>query len=114
MHYQLRVYTLCMYCELDLHIMPRIPINCRVLRVYVFQSVKITPQERLKKKMQALLNRQCELTANTLQLCVLKQTFASTDKADKKAEQLRIEKMEQQRQDREDEIREMSLKLRRK
>ena len=36
------------------------------------------------------------------------------DKADKKAEQLRIEKMEQQRQDREDEIREMSLKLRRK
>lgn len=37
-----------------------------------------------------------------------------SDKADKKAEQLRIEKMEQQRQDREDEIREMSLKLRRK
>ncbi|KAK0163324.1 hypothetical protein PV327_007019 [Microctonus hyperodae] len=55
---------------------------------------KITPQERLKKKMQALLNRQY--------------------KADKKAEQARIEKMEQQRQDREDEIREMSLKLRRK
>ncbi|XP_015109649.1 CLK4-associating serine/arginine rich protein [Diachasma alloeum] len=58
------------------------------------KSVKITPQERLKKKMQALLNRQY--------------------KADKKAEQARIEKMEQQRQDREDEIREMSLKLRRK
>ncbi|XP_043800837.1 CLK4-associating serine/arginine rich protein-like isoform X2 [Apis laboriosa] len=58
------------------------------------KSLKITPQERLKKKMQALLNRQY--------------------KADKKAEQLRIEKMEQQRQDREDEIREMSLKLRRK
>ncbi|XP_015587906.1 CLK4-associating serine/arginine rich protein [Cephus cinctus] len=58
------------------------------------KSSKITPQERLKKKMQALLNRQY--------------------KADKKAEQLRIEKMEQQRQDREDEIREMSLKLRRK
>ncbi|KAG7199428.1 hypothetical protein KM043_014056 [Ampulex compressa] len=58
------------------------------------KSIKITPQERLKKKMQALLNRQY--------------------KADKKAEQLRIEKMEQQRQDREDEIREMSLKLRRK
>lgn len=37
-----------------------------------------------------------------------------SDKADKKAEQLRIEKMEQQRQDREDEIREMSLKLRRR
>ncbi|XP_076301147.1 uncharacterized protein LOC143219160 isoform X1 [Lasioglossum baleicum] len=58
------------------------------------KSLKITPQERLKKKMQALLNKQY--------------------KADKKAEQLRIEKMEQQRQDREDEIREMSLKLRRK
>ncbi|XP_066587182.1 CLK4-associating serine/arginine rich protein [Prorops nasuta] len=58
------------------------------------KSAKITPQERLKKKMQTLLNRQY--------------------KADKKAEQLRIEKMEQQRQDREDEIREMSLKLRRK
>ncbi|KAK0085030.1 hypothetical protein PV325_005923 [Microctonus aethiopoides] len=58
------------------------------------KSSKITPQERLKKKMQALLNRQY--------------------KADKKAEQARIEKMEQQRQDREDEIREMSLKLRRK
>ncbi|XP_029033069.1 CLK4-associating serine/arginine rich protein-like isoform X1 [Osmia bicornis bicornis] len=58
------------------------------------KSLKITPQERLKKKMQALLNRQY--------------------KADKKAEQLRIEKMEQQRQDREDEIREMSLKLRKK
>ncbi|KAI4487232.1 hypothetical protein M0804_005381 [Polistes exclamans] len=58
------------------------------------KSLKITPQERLKKKMQALLNRQY--------------------KADKKAEQLRIEKKEQQRQDREDEIREMSLKLRRK
>lgn len=40
--------------------------------------------------------------------------FYFLDKADKKAEQLRIEKMEQQRQDREDEIREMSLKLRRK
>ncbi|XP_011505335.1 PREDICTED: CLK4-associating serine/arginine rich protein, partial [Ceratosolen solmsi marchali] len=58
------------------------------------KSLKITPQERLKKKMQTLLNRQY--------------------KADKKAEQARIEKMEQQRQDREDEIREMSLKLRRK
>lgn len=44
----------------------------------------------------------------------LKKRYVLSDKADKKAEQLRIEKMEQQRQDREDEIREMSLKLRRK
>lgn len=26
----------------------------------MFQAIKITPQERLKKKMQALLNRQCK------------------------------------------------------
>ncbi|XP_071555755.1 uncharacterized protein [Temnothorax nylanderi] len=82
---------------------PKTPINTSVNKPKAglstnsgggHKSLKITPQERLKKKMQALLNRQY--------------------KADKKAEQLRIEKMEQQRQDREDEIREMSLKLRRK
>ncbi|XP_011062645.1 PREDICTED: CLK4-associating serine/arginine rich protein isoform X1 [Acromyrmex echinatior] len=82
---------------------PKTPINTSVNKPKAglstnsgggHKSLKITPQERLKKKMQVLLNRQY--------------------KADKKAEQLRIEKMEQQRQDREDEIREMSLKLRRK
>ncbi|PNF25018.1 CLK4-associating serine/arginine rich protein [Cryptotermes secundus] len=55
---------------------------------------KLTPQERLKKKMQALLNRQY--------------------KADKRAERMRHEKQEQERQDREDELREMAIKLRRR
>ncbi|KAJ9586229.1 hypothetical protein L9F63_020138 [Diploptera punctata] len=55
---------------------------------------KLTPQERLKKKMQALLNRQY--------------------KADKRAERIRHEKQEQERQDREDELREMAIKLRRR
>ncbi|XP_067011375.1 CLK4-associating serine/arginine rich protein [Anabrus simplex] len=55
---------------------------------------KLTPQERLKKKMQVLLNRQF--------------------KADKRAERMRHEKQEQERQDREDELREMAIKLRRR
>ncbi|XP_073982212.1 uncharacterized protein isoform X3 [Rhodnius prolixus] len=55
---------------------------------------KITPQERLKKKMQALLNKQY--------------------KADKKAEREKREKVEQERIDREDEMREMSIKLRKR
>uniref|UniRef100_T1IQN1 Suppressor of white apricot N-terminal domain-containing protein n=1 Tax=Strigamia maritima TaxID=126957 RepID=T1IQN1_STRMM len=54
----------------------------------------LTPQEKLKRKMQAALNRQY--------------------KADKKAEQKKIEKLEQERQDREEELREMAIKLRRR
>ncbi|CAG2055165.1 unnamed protein product, partial [Timema podura] len=55
---------------------------------------KATPQERLKRKMQVLLNKQY--------------------KADKRAERERYEKQEQERQDREDELREMAIKLRRR
>ncbi|XP_054262730.1 CLK4-associating serine/arginine rich protein [Macrosteles quadrilineatus] len=55
---------------------------------------KMSLQERLKKKRQALINRQY--------------------KADKKAERLRLEKAEQERQDREDEMREISIKMRRR
>uniref|UniRef100_A0A224XL85 Putative swap mrna splicing regulator n=1 Tax=Panstrongylus lignarius TaxID=156445 RepID=A0A224XL85_9HEMI len=55
---------------------------------------KMTPQERLKRKMQALLNKQY--------------------KADKKAEREKREKVEQERIDREDEMREMSIKLRKR
>ncbi|XP_039293217.1 CLK4-associating serine/arginine rich protein [Nilaparvata lugens] len=56
--------------------------------------VKSTPQERLKKKMQALLNRQY--------------------KADKRAERERLEKAEQDRLDRAEEMREISIKMRRR
>ncbi|XP_063228768.1 CLK4-associating serine/arginine rich protein-like isoform X2 [Bacillus rossius redtenbacheri] len=55
---------------------------------------KIAPQERLKRKMQILLNKQF--------------------KADKRAERLRYAKQEQERQDREDELRMMAIKLRRR
>ncbi|KAG1676488.1 CLK4-associating serine/arginine rich protein [Nymphon striatum] len=55
---------------------------------------KLTPQERLKRKMQLALNKQY--------------------KADKVAEQRKILKQEKMQKAREDELREMSIKLRRK
>uniref|UniRef100_A0A0A9XD10 CLK4-associating serine/arginine rich protein n=3 Tax=Lygus hesperus TaxID=30085 RepID=A0A0A9XD10_LYGHE len=55
---------------------------------------KLTPQERLKRKMQALINKQY--------------------KADKRAEREKREKVEQERIDREDEMREISIKLRKR
>nr|CAD7261745.1 unnamed protein product [Timema shepardi] len=69
------------------------PPGGEVTRLLVLQS-KATPQERLKRKMQVLLNKQY--------------------KADKRAERERYEKQEQERQDREDELREMAIKLRRR
>uniref|UniRef100_T1I1J4 DRY_EERY domain-containing protein n=1 Tax=Rhodnius prolixus TaxID=13249 RepID=T1I1J4_RHOPR len=64
------------------------------VKIHTSGISKITPQERLKKKMQALLNKQY--------------------KADKKAEREKREKVEQERIDREDEMREMSIKLRKR
>ncbi|XP_022242303.1 CLK4-associating serine/arginine rich protein-like isoform X2 [Limulus polyphemus] len=55
---------------------------------------KLTPQEKLKRKMQALLNKQY--------------------KADKRAQQEKQEKQEQERQDRAEELREMAIRLRQK
>ncbi|XP_034325064.2 CLK4-associating serine/arginine rich protein [Magallana gigas] len=58
------------------------------------QVNKLTPQERLKRRMQAALNRQY--------------------KADKKADIERQNKMEQERQDREEELRVRTLEMRRR
>jgi uncharacterized membrane protein (DUF106 family) len=57
-------------------------------------GVKLTPQERLKRKMQAALNKQL--------------------KADKEAEKVRQEKLDQERMEREETLREMSIKYRRR
>ncbi|KZS13086.1 Uncharacterized protein APZ42_021810 [Daphnia magna] len=54
----------------------------------------LTPQERLKRKMQAALNKQY--------------------KADKRAEKEKLQKVEQERVNREEEMRELALRLRRK
>ncbi|XP_046652107.1 CLK4-associating serine/arginine rich protein-like isoform X1 [Daphnia pulicaria] len=54
----------------------------------------MTPQERLKRKMQAALNKQY--------------------KADKRAEKEKLQKVEQERMNREEEMRELALRLRRK
>jgi hypothetical protein len=57
-------------------------------------GAKLTPQERLKRRMQAALNKQL--------------------RADKEAEKTRIERLEQERMDREETLREMSIKYRRR
>ncbi|CAG7732412.1 unnamed protein product [Allacma fusca] len=57
-------------------------------------SAKLTPQERLKRRMQLALNRQL--------------------KADKEAEKSRIEKQVQERLEREESLRELSIKYRRR
>ena len=103
---------------------------------------KMTPQERLKKKMQTLLNKQCMVNLLyflvPLQRKLLKFNFnyfqdwlrihdgtsvgfitqlfffSFIDKADKKAEREKREKEEKERLDREDEMREMSIKLRKR
>jgi len=41
-------------------------------------------------------------------------SFAFSDKADKRAEKARLEKAEQERMDREEELREIAIKLRRR
>lgn len=56
--------------------------------------MKLTPQERLKKKMQIALSKQY--------------------KADKKAEVMRIEKIEQEKMDREEELRQRAVEMRRR
>lgn len=55
---------------------------------------KLTPQERLKRKMQAALSRQL--------------------KADKEAEKVRQEKQDQERHAREESLRELTIKYRRR
>lgn len=57
-------------------------------------SSTLTPQERLRRRMQAALNRQY--------------------KADKKAELQKLERVEQERQDREDELRSRVMEMRRR
>lgn len=57
-------------------------------------TIKLTPQERLKRKMQIALSKQL--------------------KADKDAERVRNERLEQERLDREESLREISIKYRRK
>lgn len=60
----------------------------------IVQNSKLTPQERLKKKMQAQLSRQY--------------------KADKKERITKTSKLEQERLDREEEIRSLALEMRRR
>lgn len=59
-----------------------------------FTQPKLTPQEKLKRKMQIALNKQY--------------------KADKKAEILKLEKMEQEKLDREEELRQRAMEMRRR
>lgn len=73
---------------------------------------KFNPRDRLKKKMQTLLNKQCKID---WVFCVTQTNKISfTVKADKLAEIERTERQIQQQQEREDEMRELALKLRRR
>ena len=70
-------------------------------------------QERLKRKRQALLNKQCKNFV--FFKFVKKKKFEKIPvKADKIAEQLKTEREKQEQQHREDELREMAIKLRRR
>lgn len=79
-------------------------------------SKSFNPRDRLKRKMQILLNKQCKWTEATIEsrFILLKIFFSSTDKADKLAEIEKTERQVQQQQEREDEMRELALRLRRK
>lgn len=76
-------------------------------------GASLTLQERLKRKRQALLNKQCKF----LRWCLIwnhSTVFLNPVKADKIAEQLKTEREKQEQQNREDELREMAIKLRRR
>lgn len=91
-------------------------------------SKPLNPRDRLKKKMQVLLNKQCmyktyPLTRIWLLLGAAKKSnlliirfgaVSNIDKADKLAEIEKTERQIQQQQDRDDEMREMALRLRRR
>lgn len=83
----------------------------------------LNPRDRLKKKMQILLNKQCIFTILLLstELSDIKGLYHSlilivkfADKADKMAEIEKNERQIQQQQERDDEMREMALRLRRR
>lgn len=79
----------------------------------------LNPRDRLKKKMQILLNKQCKYRNRMFEKCrangLLKYLFETfTDKADKMAEIEKNERQIQQQQERDDEMREMALRLRRR
>ena len=74
-------------------------------------STIITPQERLKKKRQALIDKQCMQMLSLLSTIKIDLNSFS-DKLDKKAELQKLEKQQQERENRDEELREMTTKLR--
>lgn len=74
-------------------------------------SSTMTIIERLKRKRQALLNRQCKYYGTVLKRNVIDRVLV---KADKIAEQMKTEREKQEQQTREDELREMAIRLRRR
>lgn len=65
--------------------------------------------------MQAALNKTCKSLLGSIWKRLLKRlSFSTLDKADKKAEKERLQKVEQERMNREEEMRELALRLRRK
>lgn len=88
-------------------------------------SGRLNLRERLKKKMQNLLNKQCKQVYSTatpnMTFCLSMNgcpthcfNFYVTDKADKKAEIEKTERERQQQQERYEEMRELAIKLRRR
>lgn len=73
----------------------------------------MTIQERLKRKRQALLNKQCKTHTHDLIKTVVIQLMFLV-KADKIAEKIKTEREKQEQQTREDELREMAIKLRKR
>lgn len=77
----------------------------------------LNPRDRLKKKMQILLNKQCKLKLlNKFALKLFEEPLFGlfVDKADKMAEIEKNERQIQQQQERDDEMRETILRLRRR
>lgn len=78
-------------------------------------SKSFNPRDRLKRKMQILLNKQCKLIAQNVRNSRIKPNFVLIiDKADKLAEIEKTERQVQQQQERENEMRELALRLRRR
>uniref|UniRef100_A0A182Q3H7 Suppressor of white apricot N-terminal domain-containing protein n=1 Tax=Anopheles farauti TaxID=69004 RepID=A0A182Q3H7_9DIPT len=77
-------------------------------------SKSFNPRDRLKRKMQIQLNKQCEFVLAKMKQSKIILHLPTGHKADKKAEIEKVERQIQQQQERDDEMRELALKLRRR